>query len=61
MLQVGPTYGRRMMTGYLRSKNVHAAEGRVGKSLIKLHPDYAGRRANDTARMRLYHCNHKCE
>ncbi|XP_055360765.1 uncharacterized protein LOC114847823 [Betta splendens] len=35
---VGPTYGRKMMTGYLKYKGVHACEERVGKALQAIQP-----------------------
>ena len=36
--QAGPSYGRRMMTGYLAANGIQAAEGRVGQVLQGLQP-----------------------
>ncbi|XP_020903739.1 uncharacterized protein LOC110242124 [Exaiptasia diaphana] len=36
--EVGPTYGRKMMKGYLKSKGMDASERRVGESLKRLNP-----------------------
>ena len=33
--KVGPSYGRRMLTGTLKSININACEGRVSKAAIK--------------------------
>ena len=41
-----------MMNGYLKSKCLHVAEGRVRKALNVVKPDYAEKRRNDTARLR---------
>lgn len=38
--QTGPSYGRKMMTGYLAAKGVKASEGRVGKVLRTIHQPY---------------------
>jgi hypothetical protein len=39
-VQVGPTYGRKMMTGYLKSKGLVASEVRVGQALEAVHEPY---------------------
>ncbi|KAK0139801.1 hypothetical protein N1851_023290 [Merluccius polli] len=39
-LQNGPSFGRKLMTGFLATKGVKASEGRVGKVLRKMHPPY---------------------
>ncbi|XP_030287100.1 uncharacterized protein LOC115590006 [Sparus aurata] len=38
--ETGPSYGRKMMTGYLAAKGVKASEGRVGKVLRTIHQPY---------------------
>nr|XP_061811146.1 uncharacterized protein LOC133602049 [Nerophis lumbriciformis] len=38
--ETGPTYGRRMMKGYLAMKGVHAAEKRIGSVLKMMHLPY---------------------
>lgn len=51
MLQVGPTYGRKMMTGYLNSKhNTRIGQNRVGDALKVAAPNYHQRRRTNTAR-----------
>ena len=39
-LKVGPTYGRKMMTGYLKSKGLAVSEVRVGQALKTVHEPY---------------------
>ncbi|KAK2868885.1 hypothetical protein Q7C36_000756 [Tachysurus vachellii] len=38
--ETGPTYGRRMIKGYLAMKGVHAAETRIGTVLRTMHQSY---------------------
>jgi hypothetical protein len=38
--QVGPSYGRKMMTGYLKAKGLGVSEVRVGQSLRAVHEPY---------------------
>ena len=49
--KVGPTYGRKMMTGLIKHQfNVSISQKRVGKALALMAPRYHERRQNDTAR-----------
>ena len=50
ILQVGPTYGRKTMTGLLRSKGIIVSEQRVGKALAQVCPVYHQARQKATAR-----------
>ncbi|XP_076843895.1 uncharacterized protein LOC143488839 [Brachyhypopomus gauderio] len=38
--ETGPSFGRKMMTGYLFTKGIHVAERRVGEVLRTTHPPY---------------------
>lgn len=49
-LKVGPTYGRKMMTGLLSSQGVNVSEQRVGESLSRVSPAYQDARRTATAR-----------
>ena len=49
-LQVGPTYGRKMMTGLLSSQGVYVNQQRVKESLCRVAPAYQNARRTDTAR-----------
>ena len=50
--QVGPTYGRKMMTGYVRSKGLTLSGKQVSKSLRRVNPINHARRREDTVRRR---------
>ena len=50
-LKVGPTYGRKMMRGYLAQKyRVNVRQKRVANTLRSVAPHYHSRRQADTAR-----------
>ncbi|XP_056326001.1 uncharacterized protein LOC130238907 [Danio aesculapii] len=40
VIETGPYYGRKMMTGYLAAQGVQAAEVRVGQKLAQMHEPY---------------------
>ena len=40
LLQVGPTWGRKMIKGFLKSKGINAGDRRVGKALSVVSPLY---------------------
>lgn len=45
--QVGPTYGQKMMKGYLQTKGIKVSESTVAKSLKRVAPEsYQSRRQN---------------
>ncbi|CAH3188959.1 unnamed protein product, partial [Porites lobata] len=48
--EVGPTYGRKMMTGYVRSKVLGLRGKQVSKSLRRVNPVNHSRRREDTVR-----------
>ena len=51
ILQVGPTYGRKMMTDYLRQKlGTAVGQNRVGAVLSKAHPGNHRKRQNKSER-----------
>ena len=50
--QVGPTYGRKMMTGYDRSKGLTLSGKQVSKSLRWVNPVNHAKRREDTVRRR---------
>lgn len=52
-LQVGPTYGRRTMKGYLESTlgGHSASQTRIGQSMARVAPGHHGMRLNRTASM----------
>ena len=49
--QIGPTYGRKMVTGFLASKKIRVSERRVGESLRIINPRYNHARRTATARL----------
>ena len=48
--QVGPTYDRKMMTGYICSKGFSLSGSQVSKSLRRVNPVNQSRRREDTVR-----------
>ena len=48
--KVGPTYGRKMMTGLLSSHGMNISQQRVGESLSRVSPAYQDARRTATAR-----------
>ena len=48
--QVGPTYGRKTMTGLLRSKGIVVGEQRVGQALPRVSPAYYQAQITATAK-----------
>ena len=50
-LQVGPSYGRKMMTGYIKQKhNLSIGEARIGKALSTVSPVYTTSRRTTARR-----------
>ena len=49
-LKVGPTYSRKMMTGFLFSHGINISQQRVGESLNRVSPVYHDARRTSTAR-----------
>ena len=47
-MQVGHTYGRRMLKGMLESKGIKVSESRVAESLLRVAPSQYDQRRNDT-------------
>lgn len=43
-MQVGPTYGRKLMTGMLASQGFRCSQNRVGAALKRVRPGYHSRR-----------------
>ncbi len=52
--QVGPTYGRLMMTGYLAAQGIMCAERRVGATLRRVNPPYNIERRQVTCIVHTY-------
>ena len=50
LFQVRPTYGRKMMSGYVRSKGLTLSGKQVSKSLRQVNPVSYARRTEDTVR-----------
>ena len=50
LFQVRPTYGRKMMSGYVRSKGLTLSGKQVSKSLRQVNPVSHARRTEDTVR-----------
>ncbi|XP_078377787.1 uncharacterized protein LOC144660941 [Oculina patagonica] len=50
--EVGPSFGRKMMTGYVRSKELKLTNNQVMKSLRRVNPVNHARRRDDTVRRR---------
>lgn len=50
--KVGPSFGRKMMTGYVRSKELKLTNNQVMKSLRRVNPVNHARRRDDTVRRR---------
>lgn len=55
---VGPTYGRKMMTGMLASQEVYVAEKRVASSLRRVNPNFHEARCTATERHTNPHTYH---
>ena len=51
-MQVGPSYGGKMMTGLLASQGFRCAQKRVGEALHRVKPAYHNIRRSGTERMR---------
>ena len=49
-IQVGPTYGHKIMTGLLASQGLRVSQTRVGHSLHRTNPGYHHARRTATAR-----------
>ena len=47
-MQVGPTYGRKVMTGLLRSQGIFAGQRQVGNALAEVQPHYHHKRLTKT-------------
>ncbi|XP_068747843.1 uncharacterized protein [Montipora capricornis] len=50
--KVGPTWGRKMLTGFLKSNAITVSERRVGSSLVRVAPSYHHQR-QDRAKQQL--------
>lgn len=49
-MQVGPSYGRKTITGLLASEGIKVSQNRVGKALKIMNPNYHMLRCKATAR-----------
>nr|XP_055066423.1 uncharacterized protein LOC129448235 [Misgurnus anguillicaudatus] len=52
--ETGPTYGRKLMTGYLTAKGIRAAESRVGRALRTIHRPYHEMRCSNHTIERIW-------
>lgn len=51
MLQVGPVYGRKTMTGLLASQGLRVSQARVGEALKRTNPLYHYKRSTSTVKL----------
>ena len=49
LIQVGPVYGRKTMTGLLASQGLKVSQARVGESLRRTNPQYHQKRCTSAA------------
>ena len=50
-VQVGPTYGRKMMQGKLAAENLKVHDKRISSSLKRVAPTYSRQREQNTAKL----------
>lgn len=51
-LQLGPTYGRKMLKGHFQASGLRVSQRRLSETAKQVTPHYHRARANDTARLR---------